>query len=75
MAAAGVIEAAPELAKDRRERWWRNTKIRAVFRTESWVTLTPTRLDQLGPARRTMEAANLGRIGVRRSWPVPAVLA
>jgi hypothetical protein len=35
-----VIEEAPEPAKDRRERWWRNTKIRAVFRTESWVTLT-----------------------------------
>jgi hypothetical protein len=74
MAAASVIEEAPELAKDRREWWRRKTKFRAVFPAESWVTLTLARLEQLGPARRTMVAANLGRIVVRRSRAVPAVL-
>jgi DNA-binding transcriptional ArsR family regulator len=97
LAAAGVIEAAPELAKTRRERWWRTAKapyswsfadaggdpagelvaatleeaelgqhvakvrewfdvrarydeswIRAAFSTESWVTLTPSQLAELG---------------------------
>jgi DNA-binding transcriptional ArsR family regulator len=97
LAAAGVIEEAPELAKNRRERWWRSAQasyswsfadaagdpagelvaataeeanlahhalkvrqwfdnrqefdepwIRAAFATESWVTLTPERLDELG---------------------------
>ncbi|MDX6250711.1 MAG: hypothetical protein QOF10_4071 [Kribbellaceae bacterium] len=97
LAAAGVIEEAPELAKNRRERWWRAAKasyswsfadtggdpagdlvaataeeanlghhtakvrqwfdlrlgydeawIRAAFATESWVTLTPERLAELG---------------------------
>jgi DNA-binding transcriptional ArsR family regulator len=97
LAAAGVIEEAPELAKNRRERWWRSahasyswsfadaggdpagelvaataeeanlthhaTKVRrwfedrqdydepwlrAAFSTESWVTVTPERLEELG---------------------------
>ena len=97
LAAAGVIEEAPELAKNRRERWWRSAKasyswsiadaggdpagelvaataeeanlghhvakvrqwfdrrtgydeawVRAAFATESWVTLTPERLAELG---------------------------
>jgi DNA-binding transcriptional ArsR family regulator len=97
LAAAGVIEEAPELAKNRRERWWRAAKasyswsiadaqgepagelvaataeaanlahheakvrqwfdrrreydepwLRAAFSTESWVTLTPDRLEELG---------------------------
>jgi DNA-binding transcriptional ArsR family regulator len=97
LAAAGVIEEAPELAKNRRERWWRSAGaayswsfadaegdlagelvaataeeanlghhvakvrqwfdgrqgydeawIRAAFATESWVTLTPSRLSELG---------------------------
>lgn len=97
LAAAGVIEEAPELARNRRERWWRTAKalyswsfadaggdpaaelvaataeeaslghhvakvrqwfdhrldydepwIRAAFSTESWVTLTPERLGELG---------------------------
>ncbi|TWD84331.1 helix-turn-helix protein [Kribbella amoyensis] len=97
LAAAGVIEEAPELARNRRERWWRTAKvsyswsiadaggdpagelvaataeeanlghhatkvrqwferrhayddawIRAAFSTESWVTLTPERLTELG---------------------------
>ncbi|MDX6237072.1 MAG: hypothetical protein QOG10_1887 [Kribbellaceae bacterium] len=97
LAAAGVIEEAPELAKNRRERWWRSAKasyswsvadaagepaaelvaataeeanldhhagkvrqwfdqrlaydepwIRAAFSTESWITLTPERLEELG---------------------------
>jgi hypothetical protein len=43
-----VIEEAPELAKNRHERWWRNTQFWAAFSTESWVTLTPERLEQLG---------------------------
>jgi hypothetical protein len=32
MAAAGVIKEAPELAKDRREWWWRKSKFRTVSR-------------------------------------------
>jgi DNA-binding transcriptional ArsR family regulator len=97
LAAAGVIQEAPELAKNRRERWWRPAKasyswsfadaggdpagelvtataeeaelghqvamvrewfdvrarydeswIRAAFATESWVTLSPSRLAELG---------------------------
>lgn len=96
LAAAGVIEEAPELAKNRRERWWRSAHasyswsiadaggdpaaelmattaeevnlahhaakvrgwfedrqqydeawLRAAFSTESWLTLTPERLDEL----------------------------
>lgn len=102
LAAAGAIEEAPELAKDRRERWWRSAKasyswsvadaggdpaaelvattaeqvnlahhagkvnawqemrrefseewVRAAFSTESWVRLTPDRLDEL--SRRIVE--------------------
>jgi hypothetical protein len=97
LAAAGLIEEAPELAKNRRERWWRAATasyswsfadvagdpagelvaataeeanlghhtakvrewfdrrpgydeawIRAAFAIESWVTLTPERLTELG---------------------------
>jgi DNA-binding transcriptional ArsR family regulator len=97
LAAAGVIEEAPELAKNRRERWWRTARasysrsiadaqrdpagelvaataeeanlahhaakvrqwldlrqsyeepwVRAAFSNESWVTLTPERLAELG---------------------------
>ena len=97
LAAAGVIEEAPELAKNRRERWWRTASasyssisagvggelagelvaatgeeanlgqqvakvrewfdvrarydeswIRAAFSTESWVTVNPSRLAELG---------------------------
>jgi DNA-binding transcriptional ArsR family regulator len=96
LAAAGVIEEAPELAKNRRERWWRSSRgsyswsvadaggdpaaelvattaeevnlahhtakvrgwfedrqqyeeawVRAAFSTESWLTLTPERLNEL----------------------------
>jgi DNA-binding transcriptional ArsR family regulator len=96
LAAAGVIEEAPELAKNRRERWWRSAHaswswsiadaggdpaaelvavtaeeanlahhtakvrswfedrqqydevwLRSAFSTESWLTLTPKRLDEL----------------------------
>jgi hypothetical protein len=50
LAAADVIEEVPELAKNRRERWWRTAKasydepwIQAAFSTESLITLTPDR--------------------------------
>jgi DNA-binding transcriptional ArsR family regulator len=97
LAAAGVIEEAPELAKTRRERWWRSARasyswsiadaggdpagelvaetaeeanlthhttkvrqwfglrseydepwVRAAMATESWLTLTPERLEEFG---------------------------
>ncbi|WP_041289357.1 ArsR/SmtB family transcription factor [Kribbella flavida] len=103
LAAAGVIEEAPELARTRRERWWRSAKasytwsfadaggdpagelvaetaeeanlahhatkvrqwfglrpeydeswIRAAFSSESWVTLTPERLEELGERIRAL---------------------
>ncbi|MFC0625666.1 ArsR/SmtB family transcription factor [Kribbella deserti] len=96
LATAGVIEEAPELAKNRRERWWRRAKasyswsladakgdpaaelvalsaeeanvahhlvklnqwrerqseaseqwLRAAFSTDSWLKLTPARLEEL----------------------------
>lgn len=62
LAAAGVIEEAPELAKNRRERWWRmapavysaGAEGAAGFLVESWVTLTPERLAELSGKLRDL---------------------
>jgi DNA-binding transcriptional ArsR family regulator len=97
LAKAGVIEEAPELAKDRRERWWRHLRggytwsvadagddpaevlvattaeeqnlqhhvdkvrqwfdrrsdyseewVRAAYSTDSWISVTPAELEELG---------------------------
>ncbi|GAA0945787.1 helix-turn-helix domain-containing protein [Kribbella koreensis] len=48
LATAGVIAEVPELAKTRRERWWRvATAVDYSWSTERWLTLTPERLDEL----------------------------
>jgi DNA-binding transcriptional ArsR family regulator len=97
LAKAGVIEEAPDLAKDRRERWWRHVRVgytwsiadtaddpaeslvasaaeqqnlqhhidkvrqwyerragysdewvRAAYSTDTWISVTPAELDELG---------------------------
>ena len=64
LAAADLVTEAPELARDRRERWWR---LRTRACAGPAPTSTPTR-----PARAVADAADLAQPGpARRAWPGP----
>jgi DNA-binding transcriptional ArsR family regulator len=48
LGACGLIEEAPELARDRRERWWRPTPGGAQFATSRQLNLTAAEATELG---------------------------
>jgi DNA-binding transcriptional ArsR family regulator len=64
LASAGVIEEAPELAKNRRERWWR-----VADRSEYW-SIADAKGDPAGElVTASAEDANLARhVGKVRQW-------
>ncbi|MFG1683411.1 winged helix-turn-helix domain-containing protein [Nonomuraea sp. NPDC049269] len=64
LAAAGLIEEAPELARDRRERWWRRTSEKLCWSSADFAE------DAAGEAiARALESLNLERqVGHVRRW-------
>ncbi|MEV6155798.1 helix-turn-helix domain-containing protein [Nonomuraea sp. NPDC052129] len=64
LAGAGLIEEAPELARDRRERWWRRTSEKLCWSSTDFAE------DAAGEAiARALESLNLERqVGHVRSW-------
>ncbi|HUR05206.1 MAG TPA: helix-turn-helix domain-containing protein [Nonomuraea sp.] len=64
LAAAGLIEEAPELARDRRERWWRRTTEKLCWSSADFAE------DAAGEAiARALESLNLERqVGHVRRW-------
>jgi DNA-binding transcriptional ArsR family regulator len=64
LAAADLIEEVPELAKDRRERWWRRSDLRLVWSSRDFVG------DAASEAvARAAESLNLDyQVSVIRKW-------
>jgi DNA-binding transcriptional ArsR family regulator len=64
LAAAGLIEEAPELARDRRERWWRRTASQL-----SWTSMDFADDAASDAVARAAESLNLDyQVSVVRTW-------
>ncbi|MGH2784511.1 MAG: helix-turn-helix domain-containing protein [Actinomycetota bacterium] len=61
LAEHGFIEAAPELAKDRRETWWRSSHEFTSWSMTDFLD-TPERLDALGMLQQEILRAHVARI-------------
>lgn len=61
LAEHGFIEQAPELAKDRRETWWKSSHEFTSWSMTDFLD-TPERLDAVGLLQREILRAHMGRI-------------
>ena len=64
LAAAGLIEEVPELARDRRERWWRRTA--SAFRWTSLDFAEDAAADAIATAAETMNLEH--QVAMVRAW-------